>query len=130
MTLLLFNAIALIVIGLIGVCGNVSSIVYFGRVRLRRDTVQRFYDFMICLAIFDLIVIISCMLCFGLPHLFPEVRMHSSSFILALISRRLTKITMQAYFSLFIQYIGKSGIFYSIAPWVLAVTHIGLTGNC
>ena len=69
----LLNGILMFAIGAVGICGNCFCIVYFGQACTRRKKGQTYFLFMFCLAIFDLVAIICCILCFALPHFSYEV---------------------------------------------------------
>ena len=69
----LLNGILMLAIGAVGICGNCFCIVYFGQACTRRNKGQTYFLFMFCLAIFDLVAIICCILCFALPHFSYEV---------------------------------------------------------
>ena len=69
----LLNGILMLAVGTVGICGNCFCIVYFGQACTRRNKGQTYFLFMFCLAIFDLVAIICCILCFALPHYSYEV---------------------------------------------------------
>ena len=69
----LLNGILMFAIGAVGICGNCFCIVYFGRASTKRNKGKTYFLFMFCLAIYDMMAIIFCILCFALPHFSYEV---------------------------------------------------------
>ena len=62
------EGVFLLIIGTFGIIGNVSAIVVFTRQNLQKS----FYALMLSLASFDLVYIITSILCYGIPPLSPE----------------------------------------------------------
>ena len=60
------QGVLLTTIGVIGVCGNIACIIYFGRVRRRRT---HFEAFMLWLAVCDNVFIVTAWLAYGAPTL-------------------------------------------------------------
>ena len=64
------EGVFLLIIGTFGIIGNVSAIVVFTRQNLQKS----FYALMLSLAAFDLVYIITSILCYGIPPLSPEYK--------------------------------------------------------
>ena len=84
------EGVFLLIIGTFGIIGNVSAIVVFTRQNLQKS----FYGLMLSLAAFDLLYIITSILCYGIPPLsdeYEESKMYNSNFYWI---RALSKIAM------------------------------------
>ena len=73
------EGVFLLIIGTFGIIGNVSAIVVFTRQNLQKS----FYGLMLSLAAFDLLYIITSILCYGIPPLsdeYEESKMYNANF--------------------------------------------------
>ena len=110
------EGVFLLIIGTFGIIGNVSAIVVFTRQNLQKS----FYALMLSLAAFDLVYIITSILCYGIPPLSPEYKesaIYNYSFAWI---RSLTKIAMTGsiYFTMAItieRYITVCHPFYRVS---------------
>ena len=73
------EGVLLLIVGIIGICGNIAAIVVFGR---RRRNQRNFHALMLSLAIIDLTYIIASLLLFSIPQFSEEYQNEAYMYIL------------------------------------------------